>query len=186
LVQIEAHLGDPRKPVPTILQFSFLSTDAAGESDGPHSPLVREVLLELDERVGLIRDAYARRGALEKTMFVFVSDHGMELQDPTRATNIRALINESGVQTSFVSAGLVYLRTLELEAVRAEGVVRVRVLDHDTGEPKAGATVRCEGCQPVSVNTDEVGWAELTTPGDEPVVVHADADGFNSQSLTVD
>ncbi len=193
LVQVESLLGDRRKPVPTILQLSFLSTDAAGESDGPHSPLLREVLLEMDERVGAIRDAYARRDALARTLFVFVADHGMELQDPSRATNVSALIAESGVQTSFVSAGLVYLRTLELETRREGGVLRVRVLNHDDAAPKEGATVHCEGCPPqcedcgpAQATTDEDGWAELTAPADGPVLVLAELNGFNPQTLSVE
>jgi len=193
LVQVESLLADRRKPVPTILQLSFLSTDAAGESDGPHSPLLREVLVELDERVGAIRDAYARRDALARTLFVFVSDHGMELQDPSRSTNVGALIAESGVQTSFVSSGLVYLRTLELETSREGEVLRVRVLNHDDAEPKGGATVHCEGCPaqcedcgPAQASTDEQGWAEFIAPAAGPLLIRAELDGFNPQQFSVE
>ena len=186
LIQIESLLFNRNKPVPTILQFSFLSTDAAGESDGPHSPLVREVLVELDERIAAIREAYASRGALDDTMFVFISDHGMELQDPVRAVNMNALIAESGVQTSFVSTGLVYLRTLELETTRNGTSIRVRVLNHDDAQPQSGARVRCDDCVPVSAETDALGWAEFVGPDAGPVVVFADAEGFNPQTFTVE
>ena len=91
-------------------------------------------------RIAAIREAYASRGALDDTMFVFISDHGMELQDPVRAVNMNALIAESGVQTSFVSTGLVYLRTLELETTRNGTSIRVRVLNHDDAQPQSGAS----------------------------------------------
>ena len=103
-----------------------------------------------------------------------------------RRTSINGLINESGVQTSFVSAGLVYLRTLELETAREADGLRVRVLNHDNGDPMVDATVHCEGCdEALAVRTDGEGWAVLAVDADQPVVVQAEAEGFNPQTVAV-
>ncbi len=58
IAQVEALLGNEEHPVPTVLQVSFISTDAAGEMEGPSSDLLRDVLAQMAARVGRILAAY--------------------------------------------------------------------------------------------------------------------------------
>ncbi len=140
-------------PVPKLLQLSLVITDSAGESDGPHSDLLRDVMVETDARLARVRQAYADRDALEGTLFVFVADHGMELQDPSRVVDPGPLVAASGVRTRLGAHPLVYLVTLD---VTRDGNTAV-VTDRDTGLPVAGVQLVCEGCEPVV--TDDAGRA---------------------------
>ena len=184
ILQINRLLNDLTKPVPTILQTSFFTTDDAGEIDGPHSDLLRETLVDLDAKVGEIRAAYERRGAIEDTMFIMISDHGMELQDVAQATGIRPFLNGSGVQTSFIGSGLLYLRSLELKVEVLDQALILQVVNHDDEHPVSGSLVRCEGCLESDVLTDEEGYARLSIDPErasERTVLMVTADGFNPQ-----
>ena len=185
--QVVDLLGDPEEPVPTILQVSFLSTDGAGESDGPHSPLLREVAREMDRKIAEIRRAYDQRGALEDTLFILISDHGMELQDPSRGSNFRTLVNNSGVRISHLGSGPVYIRTLEILAeldLANDELLTVTVVNHDNDDPVEEAFVTCAGCEQEGGTTGadgvvyfgvpmEIGAVELTAAHPE----------FNEQTL---
>lgn len=177
-VQATTLLGTPEAPIPTILQVGLASTDSVGETHGPYSPFAREVLAELDADLGRIVAAYDRAGALDDTLFVLVSDHGMELQDPARAGGFQRVLNAADVRTSEASFGVVYLRTLEVEAEAIEAGFEVRVRNHDDGTPVADATVTCEGCD--GVMTDVAGSARVPSIA-ALVVTHPD---FNPAQLT--
>ena len=167
--------------MPTIL-LSFLATDAAGESDGPHSNLLRDVLVEMDARVGRIMDSYAERNALEDTVFILTSDHGMELQDPQRRTSAGRILRVAGVQTDFVSAGLVYLKSLDLNArILEDGqTVEVVVRRLSNEMPVVDTLVRAPDLM-TSGRTDERGLTRISIPdgfvGEFSLI--ADHEGFN-------
>jgi len=165
MTQFDTLLNDADLPVPTILQMSFLATDAAGESDGPHSDLVRDVLLELDQRLGRIMAAYQARNALDGTVFILTSDHGMELQDPQRYVSASAVLRQAGIQTDFVQAGLVYLRSLDVTAVCADGTEQcvIQVREVSNGAVVADALVRCPELM-LEARTDDMGQVEFAIP----------------------
>ncbi|MEZ4464375.1 MAG: alkaline phosphatase family protein [bacterium] len=181
VVQAEQRIGALDAPVPTILQLSWVSTDGAGEGTGPHSPLLRTVLTEMDGRLARLQRALARAGVLDRTLFALVSDHGMELQDRGRAAHPGAIIARSGVRLRFQADGLLYLRTLEADAVPVGEALRVTVRDHDDGAPVAGATVACAGCE--AALTDAAG-AALVVVGDAATLAIEHPD-FNPASLNL-
>lgn len=183
MIQVESLLRHRGARVPTVLQLSFVSTDKAGESVGPHADETRQVLTEVDARVARLQAIYARHGVLERTLFVLVSDHGMELQDPGRSTRFDAALREAGVATRFTAQGLVHLATLRLEAARDDAGLWITVRDHDDGAPVVDAVVTCAACAVVEARTDAEGRALL---GLAPagVIVEATAPGFNPQAWT--
>ncbi len=183
-LQMTSLLAETDVPVPTIAYLSFVKTDGAGEAEGPHSPLLREVVAETDYFVDDILDAYDDRAALEDTMVVLVSDHGMELQDPTRTHGLDAAVAGSGVKVIETTIGIFHLRTLEVEASLdgAADVLSVTVRDHDDGQPVSGVTVSCDACEG-DVLTAEDGTATLTASG--PATVSASHPGYNPQTHSV-
>lgn len=176
-LQVLAH---PDFGVPTVMQISMLATDGAGEQSGPHSDALRQALVAVDAHVGTILDAYAERGALEDTFVVLASDHGMETQDPARASQWALRLQESGVKVDQPFAGLIYLRTLRVEGVRDGAQVTITVTEHQRDLPLAGVTVTCDGCtgEPVAV-TDPDGQAVFTADG--PAQYTAEHPDFNTQ-----
>jgi len=175
--QVENVLRRSDLPVPTLLQVSLVMTDSAGESHGPHSGLLREVLVETDARVARIRQAYADRDALDGTLFVFVADHGMELQDPSRRVDPAALVAASGVRTRLGAHPLVYLATLGVGRDGEEVVVS----DRDTGRPVVGARLTCDGCEPAETN--DAGRAPSAGLSGTVTVVHP---SFNPRTWSAD
>lgn len=174
MVQLRTMLARPDAPVPTTLQMSLVTTDAAGEGGGPHAPLLREtVLVEADRQLATLRQRYADRGVLEDTLFILVSDHGMELQAPGGTG--QAAVIRTGVPTSYGRGGLIYLRTVAVE-VAHDDVLRVTVRRHEDDAPVAGATVACEGCEAPAV-TDAAGVAVLV-PVAESGTVTVEAAGY--------
>ena len=188
VLQTQRLLDDMNQAVPTLLQTTFLTTDKAGEQAGPHSNLVREVLVELDVHVGTIMSAYERRGALSDTMFVFISDHGMELQEPNMRADLNGFWRDSGVGVSFAQTGLLYFTSLKIEVrpiADDSSFIEVYVSHHDTDEPVENAVVRCSSCLTTELTTDQSGQAILSLPSDtlaEDVELIVEADGFTPLS----
>lgn len=147
-------LGTLETHPPTILHVGFASTDSAGETNGPHSPLLREVLLEMEARVARIVAAYERAGALDDTLFILTSDHGMELQDASRARGYGPVLRAADVRISEASFGMVWLRTLEAEAQPVEGGFDVVVRRHGDGAPVAEVRLTCPTCEAIATDAD--------------------------------
>ena len=184
VTQVTTLLQDPDVPVPTTLQLSFLATDGAGEAAGPHAPLVREMLVELDTRVQKLLDVYEQRGALDGTIIVLTADHGMELQDTTRPSGYQKALQASGVKLIQPMAGVVYFRTLEISAQLVGDGLEVTVLDHDNGAPVPDVTVVCGVCPDEAATTNNDGVAELVAlPNGDPILITALHDGYNAQDL---
>ncbi len=177
-VQVEKVVGDESNPVPTILELSFFSTDAAGQDAGPNSDLLRHTLEVLDARVQRILDVYEERGALDDTFFVLVADHGMELQDPSRAADLNGLMTGNDVRFLMPTPGMLYLRTLEIEVNGDNASAEVSVRDHDDGSPVAGATVTCPECGEPKV-TDAQGRVTFDGLAGAPAAVHVEHPDYN-------
>ena len=184
VLQIQRLLDDMEQAVPTLLQTTFLTTDKAGEQAGPHSNLVREVLVELDVHVGTIMSAYERRGALSDTMFIFISDHGMELQEPNTRADLNGFWRDSGVGVSFAQTGLLYFNSLKIDVrpfADDSSLIEVYVSHHDTDEPVENAVVRCSSCLITELTTDQSGQVIFSLPSAtlaEGVELIVEADGF--------
>ncbi|MEE2758030.1 MAG: alkaline phosphatase family protein [Myxococcota bacterium] len=186
MTQLEVLLTDQRLPVPKFLQMSLLATDAAGEDAGPHSPLLRSNLVDIDERIGQIFDLLDARGVLEQTAFVLTSDHGMALQDRTRRATIRDRIRAAQVKTSMVSGGLIYLRGLVLEVIEDRGnFLRIVALDADNGVPVSDAQLACLNCDnSIEQMSDREGQGDLSVPATATeLVIQATHPRFNSATL---
>ena len=158
ILQATTLMGTLEAPAPTILQLGFAATDSAGETNGPHSPLVRDVLVELDRHMGRLIAAYARTGALDDTLFILVSDHGMELQDPARARGFAQVLQAADVRTSEASFGLVWLRSLSAETRPADDGFEVVVRRHGDGSPVAEVMLTCPTCAPIATDADGRAW----------------------------
>lgn len=170
-------------PVPTVLQLALVATDAAGEQDGPHSDTVREVLVGADAQVAAILEAYAQRGALEDTLIVLVSDHGMELQDPTRTFSAQARLAASGIKVVQPYPGVLYLRTMRVTATRAGSTITVVVRNNDNDAPLSEVTVSCPACAgPATTDTEGTATLTLDDPGADTTVA-AEHPEFNPQAL---
>ena len=180
VTQVQDLLANAALPAPLILEASLVKTDGAGEVAGPHSDLMRQVLVETDARVGAMLAAYEARGVLDDTMIVLVSDHGMELQDPLRTTGVQKSLILADVKARVHSPGLVWLRTLEVEVALPSVTVR----DHDNGAPLAGVTVGCDTCAE-TVETGADGVATLA-PDVAPAMVTATHPLFNAQTVVVE
>ncbi len=187
-LMVEALIGDPRQPVPELLQLSILATDAAGENAGPHSDLLRQTVATIDRRLTVIREAYARRGVLDETLFILVSDHGMELTDPTRNGALGAAVRDTGIRTRYMAQGSIWLATMAVAAEPTDDGLRVTVTAHDNGRPLEGVTVRCTGCGGLLGEdegiTDAEGRVTLALGVlAEPESVRASHPEFNPQTL---
>ncbi len=185
VVQATALLRDTDRPVPTTLQLAFVATDGAGERSGPHSPELQETLVTLDGQLARLRQLYADRGALDDTLFILVSDHGMARQRPG-ATGTAGVATRAGVPVRYIGNGAIWLATAELAATREGDTVAVVARAHDDGAPLVDATVTCEGCvaegEPAA-QTDAEGRTAWTAPG--AAVFRVSAAGYPDAELAV-
>jgi predicted AlkP superfamily pyrophosphatase or phosphodiesterase len=82
---------------PEFLALSLYLTDATGEGRGPHGDLLREAMVQTDERIGQILDLYTAADAFEDTLWVLTSDHGMAMQDNARTSDWSSRASEAGI-----------------------------------------------------------------------------------------
>lgn len=75
-------LPEPERPRFVTTYFSIV--DVAGHNHGPASPEVIAALHEVDSLVGLLLEGLDRRGMLDRTAILLVSDHGHAARSPER------------------------------------------------------------------------------------------------------
>jgi predicted AlkP superfamily pyrophosphatase or phosphodiesterase len=95
--------------LPRLSWCSLAVTDEAGHESGPHGALARAAVVDSDARVGEVIAAVERAGALERTAFVVMADHGMEQADPALTRPWDDDLVDCGVGHRIVGDGLVYL-----------------------------------------------------------------------------
>jgi len=156
-VQISLIFTDPTHDYPKIIGTGFYMTDHDGEAYGPHSDAVRRDLEQSDTRLGIIMDLYKNAGNFDRTLWVITSDHGMELQDPSRSGGWRPLLDATGLKYLMPMQNVgIYFMVMRVEPsveslpADIETQFSVAVTDDDTGAPIAGAVVTLTGgsCEP--------------------------------------
>jgi predicted AlkP superfamily pyrophosphatase or phosphodiesterase len=70
-------LDDRAAPHPQLLTLYFEQVDEAGHDFGPQSAQYARAVEQVDAAIGHLLDGLARRGQLDRTNLIVVSDHGM-------------------------------------------------------------------------------------------------------------
>lgn len=96
-------------PLPTLSWCSLALTDEAGHESGPHGIAARAAVRDSDRRVGEVVAEVGAAGALDRTAFLVVADHGMEQSDPSVDRPWSEELAATGVAHRDVGGGLVYL-----------------------------------------------------------------------------
>jgi hypothetical protein len=138
-----------------------------------------------------VLDALAARDALDDTLFVITSDHGMAQQDLSVSGDWARELIASGIVSGVACERFLYLHDLALTVERADDAlqVTVRALDADeTGvQPAVAATARVlvNGEERARAAADAHGRIALgDVPSDATIVIAAE--GFNERLLRAD
>ncbi|MCX7959046.1 MAG: alkaline phosphatase family protein, partial [Deltaproteobacteria bacterium] len=140
-------------PLPNLVMINLTSTDSAGHGWGPHSDMVKKALEQTDFRIGKIIELYKNAKIFEKTLFVFTSDHAMEIQDINRSFEYKIdgtkvtipLLDSLGIK---YIGGLpfIYFETMGYRTDKAissgSGKYIFSVFDEERGIPLKSAVVR--------------------------------------------
>ena len=82
----------PGQPRPRFLTLYMEHVDKAGHSYGPESPQYKDALAKVDRAIGELVDGLARKGMLETTNLMVVSDHGMATVRPDQLVAIEDMV----------------------------------------------------------------------------------------------
>jgi arylsulfatase A-like enzyme len=96
-------------PLPALTWCGLAVTDEAGHESGPHGDLARAAVRDSDARVGDVVAAVERAGAIDRTAFLVIADHGMEQADPSVDRSWSDELAATGVDHQDVGGGLIYL-----------------------------------------------------------------------------
>jgi phosphonoacetate hydrolase len=96
-------------PTPTFSWVNFTLTDAAFHEGGPYSEIAAASVRDTDGRIGHVLEAVARAGVFERTAFVLVADHGMQLADPNVTGDWDVALAEAGLAVRDEGYGFLYL-----------------------------------------------------------------------------
>ncbi|MGL6290833.1 MAG: ectonucleotide pyrophosphatase/phosphodiesterase [Silanimonas sp.] len=93
---------------PNLITLYFAAVDEAGHAHGPDSPEVDAALREVDAALARLERGLERRGLLDRTHLVVVSDHGMARVDVANPRRLDAAIalHEDEVVSSGEVAGI--------------------------------------------------------------------------------
>ncbi len=96
-------------PVPTFSWMNFTLTDAAFHEGGPYSEIAAASVRDTDRRIGHALEAVERAGTFERTAFILVADHGMQLADPNVNGDWDAALSDAGMPVRDEGYGFLYL-----------------------------------------------------------------------------
>jgi predicted AlkP superfamily pyrophosphatase or phosphodiesterase len=96
-------------PRPKFTWCNFSLTDAAFHEGGPHSDIALASIRDTDARLGHILDVVEQSGALDRTAFFLVADHGMEETDPTVTGDWGPGLADAGISYRDEAFGFIYL-----------------------------------------------------------------------------
>lgn len=185
--------GDEGLPIPKVSIVNFGSTDTAGHTHGPHGDYERyEVIARVNQRMRIMQEVLEYLEIDDSTMIVLTSDHGMELQDTSRASSRHRALVDAGV--SFRNTRFSYYfkeLAVQFEEVNADGdeaTFTFRVIDkgtEDTEEPVGiediEVSVVADG-DGEALLTDREGYVDIVvTPhsGADSVLFQFDDDDWN-------
>jgi len=183
-LQFVAMMNDPTHRPPKLVYASFFGTDGEGETTGPHSDALRETLQQMDDYLGAILQSYRHQGLYERTAFLIVSDHGMELQQPDTKDPWLPKLDAAGLRyTATGGTGILFLHVLRLSSSvdtftgGEETTFTVTAINDDTLAPQAGVALTLPGgtCQPCTPQTDDAGQADFTVTPTTGETMHLSA-----------
>ncbi len=96
-------------PLPTFSWMNFTLTDAAFHEGGPYSEIAAASVRDTDLRIGHALEAVERAGVFDRTAFVLVADHGMQLADPNVTGDWDAALADAGLAVRDEGYGFLYL-----------------------------------------------------------------------------
>ena len=94
---------------PTFSWVNFTLTDAAFHEGGPYSDIAAASVRDTDARIGKLLDAVERSGAFDRTAFVVVADHGMQLADELVTGDWDTALRATGIDVRDEGYGFLYL-----------------------------------------------------------------------------
>jgi predicted AlkP superfamily pyrophosphatase or phosphodiesterase len=96
-------------PTPTFSWVNFTLTDAAFHEGGPYSEIAAASVRDTDGRIGHVLEAVERAAVFERTAFILVADHGMQLADPNVTGDWDVALAEAGLAVRDEGYGFLYL-----------------------------------------------------------------------------
>jgi phosphonoacetate hydrolase len=96
-------------PLPEFTWVNFTLTDAAFHEGGPYSDIAAASIRDTDSRIGRILGSVERAGVWDKTGFLLVADHGMELANPEVTGDWDAALDDAGVRVRDEGYGFLYV-----------------------------------------------------------------------------
>jgi len=92
------------KGIPHFMSLYEWKADHRGHRSGAFGEPVKEVIRDVDERIGALVENYEKRGILDKTYFVIISDHGIA---PVKDVfYIDTMLEEIGLNKRLISYNL--------------------------------------------------------------------------------
>lgn len=82
---------------PDVLWLYFPGVDHIGHHYGKNSPQYADAVVNIDTQVGRVIDVLARAGLYERTLLVFVADHGQEVTDPAHVNDLAGTLRRMGL-----------------------------------------------------------------------------------------
>ncbi|GAB4332323.1 MAG: hypothetical protein Kow0010_18190 [Dehalococcoidia bacterium] len=164
LAQARQLILDTSHPIPAIVYHELSLPDSAAHDYGPHHEGAREAYIETDRRIGHVLHALEARGALDTTLFVVTSDHGMAAQDVSLRANPARIPERDGMAATTCEP-CIYLHDLavDIEVAHDGRTAHLTVYANDPGP----------GGEPVPVDSAEI----LVTDHRDGVVARARTDG---------
>ncbi len=131
----------PEAQRPGLVTLYFSVVDTAGHHFGPVSRETGAALAEVDQALGVLREGLEKRGLLDSTNLIVVSDHGMTEISPERLVYIDDVLTSSDPVPEFLGpiAGLRAegAQAAELET-RLKRLGHVRVFSKESLPPDFG------------------------------------------------
>ena len=97
LTELYLLFDGPGAPRPRYVIVGLSTTDGCGEAYGPHGDRMEAVLAHIDDGLGCLLGWLEGWGLLDRTAIVVTADHGMQIGDPTRATDPFAALDAAGI-----------------------------------------------------------------------------------------
>ena len=191
-------VNDGNNPIPAFTYFHWHSTDTSGHEFGPNSGCVANALAFHDRMMRFVLDTMEDADAMDQTMIVHVSDHGMQLLDATRSGESVSMdwLAKYRYRGGLPTSTMIYLACMDVTSSTTldgdQPILTVAVLDDDNKQPisEADVTVSTDLGEYYQTVTDETGIADIfLSPGTIFFDIQVDHPDFNQvilEGLSVD